>query len=107
MRLSPTYPAWYLDTLGRSHHVAGEPDKAVEALREAVRRSPDAVMSRVSYIVVLTEAGLAEEAQTVARDILRIEPAFSALQWMKAIRYKDPVFRDKQLESLRGAGLPD
>jgi hypothetical protein len=64
-------------------------------------------MPRVSYIVVLTEAGISEEAKKVARDILRIEPTFSTLKWMRAIRYKDPIFQDKQLSSLRESGLPD
>jgi len=70
-------------------------------------QEPEAVMHRVSYIVVLIEAGLSEEAKKVARDILQIEPTFSTLKWMQAIRYKDPIFQNKQLNSLRGAGLPD
>ena len=107
MRLSPTYPPWYLDTLGRSYYVMGERDKAVEVLRESIRRQPETVMPRVTYIVVLTEAGLSEEAKKVARDILRIEPTFSTLKWMQAIRYKDPIFQNKQLSNLREAGLPD
>ena len=93
--------------LGRSYHMMGERDKAVEALREAVRREPEAVMPRVSYIVVLTEVGLSAESKKVARDILRIEPTFSTLKWMQSIRYKNPIFQNKQLNSLREAGLPD
>ena len=107
MRLSPTYQPWWLDTLGRSYYMLGELDKAVEALREAVRLQPESVMSRVSYVVVLVEAGLSEEAQKVARDILRIGPTFSTLRWMQSIRYKDPIFQNKQLNNLREAGLPD
>lgn len=105
MRLSPYYPAWYLYVLGLSYHLTGQYEKAIEALKKAVERTPDSVFPHVRLAAVYSDLGRKQEAQDEAVEVLRIKPAFSVESWAKANPFKDTAIVEYRKELLRKAGL--
>ena len=88
MRLSPIYPAWYLAMLGACYHVMKENELAISTLKEGVELEPDSPLCKLWLTSSLVERGMLEEAKSVAREVMRIEPNFSTRDW------KDLVFKD-------------
>ena len=106
MRLSPYYPDWYRWTLGRAHRLAGRYNEA-EAALTASEGSAESVMPRVELAATYSEMGSLPEARAEAAKILKIDPKFSVLAWVKVPPYQDPARTRREIDALRRAGLPD
>jgi adenylate cyclase len=78
LRLNPRYPSLYWTLLGHLHQAAGRQERAV-AIWERVREaSPDMIPPRLALIAHYDADGRHEEASTLAREILQINPALTA-----------------------------
>ncbi len=106
MRLSPIYPAWYLMVLGSAYSLKGDLEQAVVTLRQSVKREPESILPKPWLVNALVESNLTDEAGSVSKDILRIEPKFSRSVWAQAFGFTDPTKRGRLLENLEAAGLP-
>ncbi len=106
MRLSPIYPAWYLAMLGACYHVMKEHELAISTLKEGVELEPDSPLSKAWLTSALVDVGLLEEAKSVAGEVMRIEPNFSARNW-KDLVFKDAAVKERIIENLLKAGLPE
>jgi adenylate cyclase len=104
IRLCPYPPAWYLIVLGAGFHLIGENESAVSALQQAVKREPDSHLARVWLASTLAEMGRLDEAQVVSKEVIAIDPAFSALSWADSYRSKS---HERLKDNLLAAGLPD
>jgi len=51
--------------------------------------------------------GREQDAQTAAKEVLRINPKFSIKLDLGINALKDPVARERSVQALRKAGLPD
>lgn len=82
-----------------------EHDLAISTLKEAVQREPESAHFRLWLVSALMEAKHLDDAETVAREVMRIEPGFSTRIW-EELCFKDADLNDRISENLRRAGLP-
>ncbi len=107
IRLCPMFPSWYLMVLGSLHMFNQDASGAVRILHEAVNREPESILSRVWLISAQVESGLIDESEQTATDVLRIEPEFSSLNWIKSVGFQDTSTLSKLLSNLTKSGLPE
>ena len=106
IRLSPTHPAWYLNTLGRGHWVNGDVEAAVAFLEESARRDPDVAIPYANLATIFGETGRLAEAEPVVKKLLALERKFSARAWCANNPFRDSSRRKREEEALVRAGLP-
>ena len=109
--------AQYKLNLSKSGVVASDPKLARQVAscmhrtglvaREAIKIDPDYPYVYQALAVVHSELGQAEEARAAIENILRIEPKSSISAFDKSQPYQDKELRDRMIEGLRKAGLPD
>ena len=107
IRLCPMFPPWYLMVLGSLHIFNQDISGAVKILHEAVNREPDSTLSRIWLISAQVESGLINESEKTASDVLRIEPEFSSLKWIRGVGFQDSATLSRLLSNLAKAGLPE
>lgn len=104
IRLSPRFPAWYLVLLGSCYYSMGDQEKAIETLREAVAIEPESAFARIWLACALVEAGQEEEAKLVGREVMRIDPNFTASDYQGA-EFKDQEIGKRVVQNLLCAGF--
>jgi TolB-like protein/Tfp pilus assembly protein PilF len=107
MRLCPIYPAWYLGDLAFAHLLLDRQEEAIATAKEAIKIDPDYIYNYHVLAVAHAELRQAEEARAAIENILRIEPKSSISTFDKSQPYRDEELRDRIIEGLRKAGLPD
>ena len=105
MRLNPRNRFPYLLNLGISYVWAGQYEKALPLLKQALPLMPNGLPVHWGLAVCHAELGRKEEAQAEAAEILRIFPQFSVEAWRPFMPFKDPAMLERELASLRKAGL--
>jgi adenylate cyclase len=103
MRLNPNCPDFYFWMLGFSYFHLGRYEEALAALER---------MTAPGYarrLLVATYAHLdrLEEARSEAEEYMKVDPDFSITTWAKTEHYTDPTERQRYVDGLRKAGLPD
>ncbi len=106
VRLSPSHPVWYLNTLARGHWFNGEVETAVAFLEESARRDPDVVIPYAFLATIFGETGRLAEAEPAVKKLLALEPRFSARAWCANNPFRDPSRRKREEEALVRAGVP-
>jgi TolB-like protein/DNA-binding SARP family transcriptional activator len=105
MRLSPYYPDWYGWVLARASRLAGDQESALAAL--AAVTSKNAIAPLAESILIHVESGHLAEANLAAQELLRLQPNFSVRRFMQVPPYKDTDTRNREIDQLLRAGLPD
>jgi adenylate cyclase len=105
MRLNPKPPNVYLRHLAVALRDTGRYEEATAQLKKAIEREPRDLLSYIVLASTYSMAGLEREAREVAAEVLKINPRFSLEQFAKIHPYKDPVTKDRYIDSLRKAGL--
>jgi adenylate cyclase len=104
LRLNPHPPSYYFWALGLAQFAAGQYEAAVTTLRnEATYRTG----SRRTLAAALAQLGRLEEAREEAKLFLAGNSNFTISHWLEALPYRDIATRDRFLEGLRKAGLPE
>ena len=106
MRHCPRYPPWYLLMLARCRWMLGQSEQAIAASRATIKADPLLAQPYIVLAMVFSEAGLVSEAQKAAEDILRIDPKFSTLAYLRGLPLSDPRLEDRRRSALQSAGLP-
>jgi TolB-like protein/DNA-binding SARP family transcriptional activator len=106
VRLSPSHPVWYLNTLGRGHWINGDVETSVAFFQESARRDPDVAIPYANLATIFGETGRLAEAEPVAKKLLALEPQFSARAWCANNPFRDDARRKFEVRSLLRAGLP-
>ena len=104
IRLCPFPSAWYLFILGAGFHLNGDNVAAITALEQALIRIPDSIVPRLWLTTVFVEIGKIDEARAVSKEILDIEPNFSAANWANSFKSKTHAHLK---DNLLAAGLPE
>jgi len=104
IRLCPFPLPWYLLVLGAGFHLNGDNKAAVFTLNQAIGREPDAHLARIWLASTLVEIGKHNEAKMISREVLDIEPNFSAVNWADSFKSKS---HGRLKENLLAAGLPE
>jgi adenylate cyclase len=107
VRLNPRVPAIYRAVRGVLHYENGDIDRALVDFEAAVEISPGYQLARVWLAAAYAAADRPEDAEWETREILALDPGFSVSHVRRAFPIKDPIYRERFLEDLRRAGLPD
>lgn len=106
-RLNPVIPSSYSEILGEIRFLQGRYDDAITAFERALRINPTHMRARMWLIATLVQTGSQDEAQWQA-DVLTLSiPGFSLARLQYAFPFRDQTVREKVLQSLRQAGLPE
>jgi adenylate cyclase len=107
LRLNPIPPAWNFRALGWAYFGAGQYEEAIAAHKKGLQRTPNDILTNEGLTVAYSWAGRLEEAHAQAAELLRINPKYSVEYRAKRSLYKNQVDRDRYLDGLRKAGLPE
>jgi len=105
IRSNPIAPGHYFSKLGSAYRMVGRYEEAITAYKKALARSPDSIIAHVHLTTTYSFAGRDNEARAQAKEILRIQPKFSAERYAKRLSYKDKLENQRVIEALRKAGL--
>jgi adenylate cyclase len=84
LRLDPRNPTLYLIQLGHAYRSAGQCEKAIVPIKQALSLNPAIIPARVNLAVCYVELGREEEARAEAAEVLRRNPSFSVeAAWRK------------------------
>ncbi len=104
IRLCPFPIPWYLMVFGAGYHLDGDNNAAITALNQAIEREPESHLPRVWLASTFAEIGRLDEAKAVSKEVLDIEPKFSALRWANSFKSKS---HERLKDNLLAAGLPE
>jgi adenylate cyclase len=108
IRLNPFPPVTYYQHACMDYVFAKEYDKAIAAGEEALKvASPNDWGTRTALTTAYSLAGREEEARSMAKEILRINPKYSTQKLLKVIPYKNTSDSDLIAGALAKAGLPE
>jgi len=106
IRLEPFTSGIYYANLGMAYYQkGGDCEEAVRACEKGLERAPEGTMVHFMAITVFSACGKEKEARKTGKELLRINPKFSAESFAKRIPYKNPKDKDRIVEALRKAGL--
>jgi len=106
LRLDPIPPGWYFRILGQAYSWVGRYEEAIAAFKKSLQRAPNDRLTHLHLTTAYSWAGCLEEARTQVAEVLRITPKYSVEQ-AKTILYKNKTDRERYLDALRKAGLPE
>lgn len=106
IRLSPIYPAWYLNILGFAHYQSGQYDQAERVLKLALQREPAYADCRLILAGVQHARGRLDEARREAQEVMRHSPDFRLRDFeAKLAMVRDREMLSRFLDMLRELGL--
>ena len=94
-------------TYGTALANTGRYDDAIAFQKRAIEVNPNDIFAHLVLASVYSFAGRYAEAQTIGREILRLNPRFSVARIEKVRLDKDPAVAKRWCDALRKAGLPD
>jgi DNA-binding SARP family transcriptional activator/TolB-like protein len=108
-RLAPLDPhAFFYDTVFIFIPLLrGDYESAVKAGREITQMNPAFANSLKPYLAALGHAGAHREAALVLNRLVALEPGFSLRRFEQTNPFENPQHRERFLEGLRLAGVPD
>jgi adenylate cyclase len=108
-RLSPVDPrGFYFSTaVCLAHFVAGRYGQAEEWARRAIRERPTYLAAHRFLATSLAQLGRLEEAAAALRDLLALDPGYTATEAERHIVLRDATARRIFVDGLRRAGLPE
>ncbi len=104
--LNPHPPAWFHQAYGRCYLLSGRYKESIAAHKKAVAQLPDFIWSNAELVVAYMEIGESELARQHAREVLRIDPEFSAESHPAVTIISSEKLRSKFTNRLREAGIP-
>jgi TolB-like protein len=107
IRYSPIYAPWWLDVLASAYLLAGDPDRAVGVVREALRLNQHAVDTRLVGAAACIKVGWGSEARYLVSDALTEDPALTARTWCNGLPYRNEATRTTLRQALMEAGIPE
>jgi adenylate cyclase len=107
LRLDPLPEHWYFRQMGSAYSFVGRYEEAIAFYKKALQRAPNDILTHLNLTRTYSWAGRLEEARAQADEILRINPKYSLEQAAKTSFYKKQTDRERYLDALRKAGLPE
>jgi len=105
LRLNPMPPNSYYRHFGMTLREAGHYEEAIAMHKKAIEKEPNDLIAHVGLTAHYSYAGRMDEARAAAREVLRINPNFSADKFGKVMPNKDPAVTARLVEALKRAGL--
>lgn len=107
MRLNPYYTWDYLYNLGRAYYLTGRYDEAIEALEKARERNENALPVRLHLAASYVQAGRLDDAEWEAEQIIVLNPSETVTHTKQSYPVFDEKLKQRFLQDLRKAGLPE
>jgi adenylate cyclase len=107
VRLDPVHAQKSYVNLGRTYRLLGKNEEAISVFKKAVHNQPEHVNPRLELIASYSASGKTEEAKAEVDEVLRMNPNFSVRDFSIRLPMKNPTQKEKYLDLLRQAGLPD
>jgi adenylate cyclase len=107
IRLNPFPPGYFYDFLGFAYRVAGQYEEALKAYKMAINNIPNALPVLLGMISCYINLDRPVEAQKTASEVMKTKSDFSLEWYSLTMPYKNQSDLDRDIESLRRAGLPD
>ena len=107
LRLNPIPPSWYLTNLGGAYRLTGAHQKAVREYKKAIQLQSDNMFAHLYLALCYVDLGREADARAEAAEVLRINPQFSAESFAKHQPLKGDTSKERLLDGMRKAGLPD
>jgi adenylate cyclase len=103
MRMNPRHPSWYWNVLGEAYYEIGRYDEALAALKQ---NNKPWFSNHRSLAAVYVRLGRLEEARAEVSKLLQKNPYFT-LKSVNHRPYKDESRRERLINDLRKAGVPE
>ncbi len=110
MRLSPYYPAWYLEELGFAFLDAKQLEEALSAFAEYLEREPSGRHSAHAHIgqaFAYHALGRDDAARAAATNAIDADPTISISHFVRDSLNRDEEAKERGSAILRRLGLPD
>lgn len=107
MRLNPRIPSVFRLVRGALYYANEEIDRALADFEAAVEINPNYQLSRLWLAAAYASAGRIEEARWESDESLAFDPKVSTSRVEQALPIRGPHYRERFLNDLRRAGLPD
>ncbi len=107
MRLDPAFQDQYLHFIAAAHFVAGDYERAADFFRLRIAANSSTDLSRGLLVATLGHLDQVEEAGRIWRELMEINPEYSAEGHIGRLPFQNPEHREKIREGLRKAGLMD
>jgi len=108
LRLNPLHGnRLYYFGLGRTQYALKQYDAAVDAGKQLVIQNPDVKGNHLLLAAAYAQLGRNTDAERHTREILRMDPTFSATDYIQFLPFKNKADADHYLDGLRKAGLPE
>jgi adenylate cyclase len=106
IRLSPKHP-WHVSyAYGITLYLVGRKEEAVQSLKKAIDQNPTHVLPQAFLAAVYVDLGRLDEAKATAKQVMQLNPNFTATRLIKSHTFHDPA-KDAQFRNLmHRAGLP-
>ena len=100
-------PGWFSMAQILCHYQLGDLEEALRLSRETVVQVPDLYAGPALNAALAAEIGLSEEASTMCKKMLELDPQFSANVFVKWQGLKNQRHNERLLNALKAAGLPE
>lgn len=109
LRLNPRDPAlgYMLSGLGLAHLVEGRYVQALDAARKALQESSTWISAHILLTISLVQLGRIDEAKLAAQRMLQLAPTLTLTLRREQMPYRDQLYRDRSLNALRIARVPE
>jgi TolB-like protein len=106
-RLNPRNPFFFRQIAGHAHFLLGRYEEAASVFETVLERNPNLLPAHLVLASTYAHLGRIEDAQWEAQEVLTLQPNFSLAQERERSAYKRPADRERYIEGLRKAGLPE
>ena len=107
LHLQRVYPPWMINTLATAYRDSGDISHSIAAAKESLRLSPDKNDAQLILCSAYEIADDHTQATGMAENIVGQDPSFSLAKYASNMPYKNSDTRDKIVDALREAGLPE
>ena len=107
IRLNPFAPTWYYQLLGNAYCVTDQYDEAITACKKALNIQPDNLFAHIFLAVAYASLSNEDDASNEVKEILRLNPKYSVKYFGMTFNYEDKTDKERIINSLRKAGLPE
>ncbi len=109
IRLDPHYPAYYLFVLGLAHFVMEQFENAVTLFERALKINPENYVPLIPLAAAQAHLDQTEKAAATIEKLHAVLPilTLSFVKQSPISSYKDPADKDRLLNGLRKAGMPE
>lgn len=109
LRLDPQFTSGpYLNLLGIANFIAGDYDESIESFeRNVARGGPMGPPMLHAWAAACAAAGRMEDARRIGQQLLSFQPEFSIGRYPMIRIYKRPEDKERLVENMRKAGIPD